>query len=220
LIANSLKGRLLMETVARAERKLYALALIVAPLLLALSTFFWQGDSVHYTGGIIQVYSFVFWIPAFLGLLSLLRPTMPAFSVWGILLIAYVSIAGNNFGMEGIYLAAFEWVGADAAQVAAVEGAMPVGGLLVLFIPGSLYPLTLLLLGFLLWRNRAVPPLLALLLCLGAIAFPLSRIPRIELLAHLADVLLLIGAGGIGWLLWQGETKVQAAPRAVGAGDD
>jgi hypothetical protein len=210
-----------MQTAARAEGRLYALSLIVAPLLLAISTFFWQDDRVGINGGTVQVISYVFWIPAMLGLLKLLRPTMPGFSVWAVLLVSWSCIAGNNFGMEGVYIGSFIQTGADAAQVVAVEEAMGwVVSLLVLYVPGSLYPLTLLLIGFLLWRQAAVPPLYAILLCVGAIAFPLSRIPRIELLAHTADLLLLVGAGGIGWLIWQGETKAQAVPGAVVAGDD
>jgi hypothetical protein len=37
------------------------------------------------------------------------------------------------------------------------------------------------------------------LLALGAIAFPVSRIPRIEILAHIADLLLLIPMIRIGY---------------------
>lgn len=209
-----------MDAILRAERKLYALALIMAPLLLALSTFFWEGAHLTTTGGTIQVYSYVFWIPAFLGLLSLLRPTMPTFSVWAILLISWVSIAGNNFGLQGVYTDSMISTGAGEAQVAAVEEAMGLASLWVFYVPGVLYPLTLLLLGFLLWRAKAVPAYLALMLCAGAIAFPISRIPRIEMIAHLADLLLLIAAGGIGWLIWQGESKPQAQAHALGAGDD
>jgi hypothetical protein len=37
------------------------------------------------------------------------------------------------------------------------------------------------------------PPLWAgILICVAAIAFPVSRIPRIRLVAHVADVLLLV----------------------------
>lgn len=209
-----------METVARTERMLYGLALIVAPLLLVLATFFWQGSDIGLIGGAIQVYAYLFWIPALLGLLSLLRVAMPTFSVWGILLVCWVCIAGNNFGMDGIYLASFMQAGVDSQQVAAAADAMGVVSLFVLYMPGLLFPLTLILLAFLLWRTQAVSPRVALLLCLGAAAFPISRITRIEIIAHLADLLLLVGAGTIGWQLLRGEGVSAVAPHAVGAGDD
>jgi hypothetical protein len=145
---------------------------------------------------------------------------MPTFAVWGTLLVCLVCVAGSNFGMEGVYLASFMEAGADAAFMARLKEVMRVAQIVVLNGPGLLFPLTLIIIGYLLWRNRLVPPLFALLLCLGAIAFPASRIPRIEVIAHLADVLLLVAAGGIGWLFLQGETKAQPASSAVGVGDD
>jgi hypothetical protein len=58
------------------------------------------------------------------------------------------------------------------------------------------------------------------LFCLGAIAFPISRVPRIELIAHLADLLLLAGAAGIGWLFLQHEIDSHPLPGVAGIGDD
>ena len=209
-----------MQPIARLENKLYVLALFIAPLLLAISTFLWQGEGIGYAGGIIQVYSYLFWIPAMLGLLSLLRAALPTFAVWGTLLVCWVCLAGNNFGMEGIYLSSFAQAGADVSQLAAVDAAMTVAGIFVLYMPGLLFPLTLALIAFLLWRKQAVPPLYALLLVVGALAFPLSRVPRIVLIAHVADLLLLVALWGIGWLMLQGETKTQSLPSVVGVGDD
>lgn len=209
-----------MEITARLERTLYGLSLILAPLLLAMSTFFWDEEGFSYTGGILQVYSFVFWIPALIGLLSLLRPTMPCFSVWGILLVCWVCIAGSNFGLQGIYMSSLVQAGVDSAQIAAFEEIMRVAGIFVLYMPGLLFPLTVFAISFLLWRAKTISPLFALLLCLGAIAFPISRIPRIEIVAHLADLLLLIGSGGIGWLFLQHEVNTKPVPGVAGMGDD
>jgi hypothetical protein len=209
-----------VEIAARLERTLYGLSLILAPLLLALSTFFWEGEGLSYIGGIIQVYSFVFWIPALIGLLSLLRPSMPRFSVWGILLVCWVCIAGNNFGMQGIYMSSLVQAGVDSAQIVAFDEVMGVAGIFVLYMPGLLFPLTIFAISFLLWRTKAISPLFALLLCLGAIAFPASRIPRIEIIAHLADLLLLIACSGIGWQFLQHEVNTNPVPGVAGMGDD
>jgi hypothetical protein len=59
-----------------------------------------------------------------------------------------------------------------------------------LFAAGPL--LSLLLLGINFIRTKSVHLWIGLLLCLGAIAFPVSRIPGLELTAHIADVFLLI----------------------------
>lgn len=143
---------------------------------------------------------------------------MPRFSVWAVLLVCWVCIGGNNYGMEGIFVSSFAPAGADAAQIAELRNVVGVAGIFVLNLPGLAFPLTLVLLAFLLWRNRAVSPLQALLLGLGAIAFPISRITHVAMIAHIADLLLLIGAGGIGWQLLQDKDMPSLAPHAVSAG--
>jgi len=213
---------------ARAEQLLFGITLILAPLLLTISTFFWQNGQIGIVGGIVQVYSFMLWIPAMLGLLSLLRADMPRFAVWGTLLVAVVCVAGANFGTEGIYLAGIEKMLADLSTSVAdlpttVHAAIAPAGELVLNLPGLLFPLSLILIGYFLWRKSAVSPILAILLCLGAASFPASRIPRIEMLAHVADLLLLIGAGSIGLSILTRRAG-QTAPSATltanpGAGD-
>ncbi|GAB4060759.1 response regulator transcription factor [Catellatospora paridis] len=64
-------------------------------------------------------------------------------------------------------------------------------GLLLWWI-GPLFPLTLFALGAGLIRSRQLPVVVGLLMCAGAILFPASRIPRIEWIAHIVDLLLLV----------------------------
>jgi hypothetical protein len=56
----------------------------------------------------------------------------------------------------------------------------------------------LLVLGITLLRTKAVAAWIAILLFIGAIAFPASRIPRIEWIAHIADILLLVPTVAMG----------------------
>jgi enoyl-CoA hydratase/carnithine racemase len=58
-------------------------------------------------------------------------------------------------------------------------------------------PLSLVLLSAALLWTRLVPRPLALALLIAGVAFPLSRIGRIDLVAHAVDVLLL---GASAWL--------------------
>ncbi len=181
------------------ERKVWGICLIGAPLLMALGTFFWQGGRLGVVGGTIQVYAAALWIPALLGLYGLLRDRMPRFAVLGGLLSIYASLGGNNFGMDGIYGGAFRAAGASDAMLGALPGAMGLALPLTLLVPGIFFPLNLLILGLALGRAKVVPTWWAGLLCLGAVAFPASRIPRIELLAHVADLLLLVPLVWLGW---------------------
>jgi hypothetical protein len=48
-------------------------------------------------------------------------------------------------------------------------------------------------------------------LAAGALAFPLSRAPRIELVAHLADVLLVVAFCSLAWLRWRRPAPVATA---------
>lgn len=209
-----------MQHYLRTERTVVGLALILAPLLLGISTFFWQDGQLGITGGTIQVYSFMLWIPAMLGLQSLLRNAMPTFAAWSIVLIGIVAVAGANFGLDGVYLEGISNLTGAPTDPDTVHAAISPATELVLLGPGLLFPLTLLLFGFFAWRTHTAPPLFAILLCIGAIGFPTSRVPRIELVAHIADLLLLIGAAGIGWTILQGRTLAQplAAP-ATTSGD-
>jgi hypothetical protein len=69
---------------------------------------------------------------------------------------------------------------------------------LLLFWPGPLFPLSLLVLGVNLSRRKVIPLWTGILICLGALAFPVSRISRIEMVAHLSDLLLAIPVAHLG----------------------
>jgi hypothetical protein len=176
-----------------AQRKLWGLSLILAPVLFATSTFFWvhTGGRVEYgaIGGAIITIATVFWIPAFIGLFDLLKERMPRYATWGLLISIYGCIGGAAFGLEGLFAEAFG-IPHDVRREAWAR--FPTAFNLTFFWPGPLFPLSLLILGAMLIRTKAVPGWAGLLICLAAIAFPVSRIPRIELLAHAADALMLV----------------------------
>ncbi|MFN8095444.1 MAG: hypothetical protein U0599_25055 [Vicinamibacteria bacterium] len=169
------------------------MSLIVAPALLAASTFFWvRADGrVEYgaVGGTLIAVATAFWVPAFAGLFSLVRERMPRFAAWGWLVAVYGCIGGAAFGLEGLFAEAFR-ISHDVRREAWAQ--FPVAFNLTFFWPGPLFPLSLLVLGAVLARTRSVPAWVGALLCLAAIAFPASRIPRIDVVAHAADVLLLV----------------------------
>ena len=175
--------------------KLLGLSLIIAPLVFGASTFFWENGEYGVTGGTILVLSMIFWIPAFIGLFELLKDKMPRYSSIGFLIATYGCISGSNFGMVGVFSKVFQ-ISHDTYLNEAANH--PLAFNLLLFGSGPLFPLSLLVLGITLLRKKAIPMWTGVLISLGAIAFPLSRIPRIEVIAHIADLFLVIPLSFIG----------------------
>jgi hypothetical protein len=62
---------------------------------------------------------------------------------------------------------------------------------IVLFWSGPAFPLSLLFLGIMLIIRKIVPVYVGVLIALGGVAFPVSRIIRIDWIAHISDLLLL-----------------------------
>jgi hypothetical protein len=181
------------------ERTVWGLSLILAPALFGTSTFFWvhANGRIEYgaIGGTIIAIATVFWIPAFIGLFDLVKERMPRYASWGLLVAVYGCIGGAAFGLEGLFAEAFR-IPHDVRREAWAQ--FPVAFNLTFFWPGPLFPLSLLALGAALIRTRSIPLWAGTLICLAAIAFPVSRIPRIRLVAHAADVLMLVPLAYMG----------------------
>ncbi len=165
-------------------------AMVAAPLLIAVSQFFTQNGLVTATSGWLQVLSFTFWIVAFYGMFLKTYGAFPGYSTIGFLIAVYASIGGAGFGFDGIYTEAMGITSMGDARAFHAEVGFPL--IVSLFLPGALFPLTLVLAGFLLIRSKQVKIWVGVLLIVAAIGFPLSRMPRIELLSHIDNVLLLL----------------------------
>jgi len=176
--------------------RLLGASLIIAPLLFSASTFFWKNGEYGVTGGTIMTLSIVFWIPAFIALFNKLKDKMPGYCSIGLLVAIYGCISGVSFGFVGVFSEAF-----NISHQTYLEAASryPLSFNLIFFWSGPLFPLSLLVLGINLVRKKVIPAWAGILICLGAISFPVSRIPRIELIAHIADVLLAIPLIFIGY---------------------
>lgn len=172
------------------QRSVWFYSLQFAPLLLFFSQFFWNNGVLNIQSGWLQVLAFTFWIPAFQGMFELLKSKMPAYAAIGFLIAIYACIGGNNFGVDGIYGEAAGVFDVEAKN--ALHEKLGVGAIVALYLPGLLFPLSLLVLGFLLYRTKTVESWLAILLMVGAIGFPLSRIPREPLLAHADNFILVL----------------------------
>ena len=172
-----------------AETSMTGFSLLVAPLLFALSTFFWQNGEYSTTSATLIVLSLFFWIRAFKGLFEKLSTRMPRYANWGYWFAVWGCISGVCFAMLGYLSSAFTISHETYLQTLSRYS---VSSQVLLFASGPIFPLSLLVLGINLLRTRTVVPIAGLLLCVGAIAFPVSRISRVEWIAHIADALLLV----------------------------
>ncbi|HZI54718.1 MAG TPA: hypothetical protein VFD56_13475 [Chitinophagaceae bacterium] len=184
---------------------MFALSLILAPALQALSTFFWVDGEYGVTGGTILVFSMVFWIPALLVLFSFVKNKMPNYAAWGFLIAVYGFVSGVNFGFLGVLTEIFS---ISHESYIREFSKYPISSNLLLFQAGPLAPLSLVILGIVFLYTKVVDWKIGLLIMLGGIAFPLSRISRIELAAHIADILQLIPLALLGGkILMQRKTE-------------
>jgi len=171
------------------NRITWGISMILAPLLFALSTFLWIDGQYGVSGGTLVAVGTVFWIVALVGVYDLLKDKTPAYATLGWLIAVAGCVSGANFGFAGVYNDMFDISHRHyLEQLAAHEVAANV----LLFWSGPLFPLSLLVLGAVLIRTRTVPFWTGLLISIAGAAFPISRIPRIEWIAHVCDLLLFI----------------------------
>ena len=184
------------QLVYEPQIKLWGLSLIIAPLIFGISTFFWQNGEYGVNGGTMLAVATIFWILAFMGLFDLLKEKSPRYATWGLLIAIAGCISGANFGFVGVYSEVFNISHQNYIQQLSKY---PVSANILLFWSGPLFPLSLLVLGIMLGKTRSVPLWVAISISVAAILFPLSRIPRIEWIAHLADGLLMVPLAFTGW---------------------
>lgn len=171
------------------QKNLWKMSMLLAPLLLAVSQFFWSGGVLTATAGVLQILSFLFWIFAFQGMFEQIKDAYPNYAVWGFFLAVLGCLAGNNFGIDGIYNDAFRNYIADPTAKFDAKSGTP--GFIAFFLGGALAPLSWLILGILLTLKKKIPAWLGVMLVIAAVGFPLSRIPRLPWLAHIDNMLLL-----------------------------
>ncbi|WFE53189.1 hypothetical protein [Micromonospora sp. WMMD1155] len=176
----------------------YRIALVLGPTGSALATYLWTDGRYGATGGAVLVLAMVVWTYGLIGLLDAVRPRAPRYAAVALPVFLYGAMGGAAFGFQGVFEDIFDQ-SADASLAALA--AHPFAANLLLWIPGPVMPLSLFALGIALARTHLVPRWPAALLCAGALAFPLSRIPRIDTVAYLADALLIVSFAAIAWLL-------------------
>jgi hypothetical protein len=179
----------LVPTMTKHEFLLFGICFILAPALFFISGFFWSGVEYGVTGGTIVNLGAACWIPVFIGLFNILKQKLPAYASWALPIAILGCVAGANFAMVGVNAAIFQ-----LPHQVYLDGYAknPLSANLLLFWTGPLFPLSLIFLSIQLMRTRSLELWTLILMGLGAIAFPISRIARNHLITHAADFLLLI----------------------------
>jgi hypothetical protein len=183
---------------SQAQNSFPGICLIVGQLITAGSTFLWEDSGRHSVdASTMIILSMVFIAAGLPGVFDLFKDKNPWYARLGLLYAFYGCIGGVAFGFEGLFLAIFhngDQIGVEAAKI------FPTQMNLVLFWSGPAFPLSILVLGIMLWVRKIVTPVVAIILIIAAIGFPVSRIVRIEWLAHLDDLLLLAGFAMLGFV--------------------
>jgi len=172
------------------EKRVEGFCLIIAPVLFAASTFFWQNGEYGVEAAVLIIFSMFFWIPALKSLFSLVKNEMPRYAVWGLWIAVFGCIGGVCFAFLGYLATVFN---ISHEQYLNSLSNYPVTSQILIFGAGPLFPLSILGLGISLIVRRPVPVWTGILFCLGAISFPLGRIlPRTPWIAHITDMVLVI----------------------------
>jgi hypothetical protein len=195
----------------RWARMPYALSLVVAPALFTAADAFWVGAAdCGLTAGVLLVLGSVFWVVAFAGLATAIRPHAPRLAGWGLLLGAYGAICGGvAFGLQGVFN---ELYGVSHDRSLAALGEHPVVANAIFWVGGPAFPVTLLALAGYLLVSRRAPVWVGVLLAAGAVLFPVARIPRVEILAMAIDLLILVPAAYLATRIVRAEDLPRRAP--------
>ncbi|MFG2050029.1 hypothetical protein ACGFIW_21690 [Micromonospora sp. NPDC048935] len=163
--------------------------LILGPALNLLAGFFWQNDTQGVTAGTIIVLSTACWLIGLIGLFERLRPRTPKYVAVGLPVTVFGAIGGVAYGVQSIHEGLFAVSHADAVERL---GEHPFAAFAVYWTCGPLFPLSLFVLGIVLARVRVAPLPVGIMVSVGAVVFPLSRVTREASVAHLADLFLLL----------------------------
>lgn len=196
--------------------RVFGIAIIVGPLLLLASTvaYVTAGEGVNegVLGGTVGVWSVLALGIAFVGLLRLVEPHAPRAAVV-LTVIALIGFpAGVAFNVDAVF------VGLIPDLRDEIDDAMTGGDAIAIFafLPWGLFaPLTLVLTGIVLWRTRAVARWSAILLVAGGVLFVASRPERIDVLAVIADLVIIAGMAPIGWALLSGAGRTASRAPAI-----
>ena len=163
--------------------------LILGPVLNLVATLFWEPDTQGATAGTLIGLSSACWLIGLIGIFDRLHASAPRYVAVALPVAVFATVGGVSFGVQAIHETLFS---ATHAHTVELLNEYPFAATTLFWTAGPLFPATFFALGLVLAWRRAAPLPVGILLCLGALAFPLSRITREASIALVADVLLVL----------------------------
>ena len=133
-------------------------------------------------GGILTCFAFMLFVFVVLQLSAFVYRPLPRFASVMRVLMVYTCFVGFTFGLDGVLVAASN----ETYTFWQMAGAM------IFPMTGILWPISLIIMGSVLYVKKVLPLLPAGLLVLSGILFPMGRIPGNELLYYLSDLTFII----------------------------
>lgn len=186
------------------RKNLYAISLIIAPLLLLIGDTLMFAFNLHFAFYLLGKAALALFVFAIFVLIHLLRERTDRLGLIGGAIAIIGAISGTTLFSFTYFYNEILRSGFDAAMLQSVEQTIKqVYLIMVLFpLPGLFFPIGLLILSIgLFWKN-AVPRWTAIALGLGAILFPMGRIPGILPISIVSDILFLLSMSYIGWRIF------------------
>ncbi|WP_433181009.1 hypothetical protein [Actinoallomurus sp. CA-150999] len=177
------------------SRTIAGACLILAPTIQGISTFYWSDRHQGITAGTLIVAATIGWIVGLVAVYRLIEPRVPRYAAVALPVAVYGCVGGASFGLQGMQEELF---GVSHTQAVHLLQEHPAAAAVAFWFAGLAFPASVLVLGVVLTRIRAVPVTIGVLTSVGAVAFPLSRIPREIAIAHVADLTLLIPFAYLG----------------------
>lgn len=176
-----------------------AACLLAAPLLML------AGDVLRVLGGaprawlVMAKLAFALFVGAALAVVRLTSERADRAGLVGGALAVVGCLAGSGILTANAVLGSIDTAGLDAAATGAIEAALRtsgVGGFVLFYpLPGLAFPVGFLVLSYALLRARAVSPVAAAALALGALLFPVGRIGGLDWAVIASGVGMSVGLG-------------------------
>jgi hypothetical protein len=154
--------------------------------------------------------SMVPWVYGLLGEYEQLRAHIPRTAgIWLLLLLAGM-FGSISFGLQGFFEEALGVVDRIALDS---FSEYPPQSLLVLWLPGPAFPLSILLFGMMIGWTGVAPRWAAVFICIAAVAFPVGRVLRLEWVAYVVDFLVVLPFSYLAWRAWHRAENASREPR-------
>jgi hypothetical protein len=183
-------------------RNLSALCLMAAPLCLLISSSMGiSSESMTYPKYVFGKAGIALFVFAIFALVQMLRPQMEKLAIIGGGMAIIGAISGTTLISFLYYYNQSQGIGFDAAALQQSNNLLKQVYMTMVFVPlpGLFFPIGLVMLSVGLFIKKVIPRSAAVILAVGAITFPMGRIPQNGTIFIITDALFLISLAPVAW---------------------